>query len=287
MGRLLLLASLAALLCACSKREPASEDLYQEVDQLFEIVVRGTDGFELITQVDHSRLAAKEGEVMPPARAIIFSDPGINTSILQQEPMAGLDLPFRVLSYAEGDTAGVLFTPAEFLKRRHDLEDGPALLRYETALDGVMAGVPVEQIVAWNSFSLGEGQGIIALKSNYDFDQTIQRLKDAIMAEGDTIWFGDIDYREEAAELGVDLPNLTLLLFGAPGPGAKAMAEYPRMGLDAFCQKVLVYQPPGGQVSVLFNDMTAFAELHNGSSALPHKVISRRMRATLSGAVED
>ena len=54
----------------------------------------------------------------------------------------------------------------------------------------------------------------------------------------------------------------------------------------SFCQKVLVYQAPGGQAEVLFNDMSALSELHYGGSALPHKVITRRMRDTLVGAVE-
>jgi hypothetical protein len=115
---------------------------------------------------------------------------------------------------------------------------------------------------------------------------TVSWLQQAT-AEGDTIWFGEIDYQAEAAALGVDLPALTLLLFGAPGPGAKAMSEYPRMGLDAFCQKVLVYQQPGGRVNAYFNEMPAFAELHHGSVALPHRVINRRMTATLAGAVEE
>lgn len=278
---------LAAILSSCGKQEAASEDLYREIDVLYASVLNGIKDFEVIARIDHSRLAANEGEVMPPARVVLFSDPVINTSILRQEPLAGLDLPFRVLSFAEGDSATVMFTPAVFLQRRYALLDSPALQRFESAVSSVLGGVPEEQIIAADTSSLAEGQGIIRLSSNYDFAETIQRLRKDIMAEGDTVWFGEIDFQAEAAELGTDLPSLTLLLFGAPGPGAKAMAEYPRMGLDAFCQKVLVYQPPGESVSVLFNDMKAFAEIHNGDSALPHRVITRRMKATLGGAIEE
>ena len=76
------------------------------------------------------------------------------------------------------------------------------------------------------------------------------------------------------------------MLFGAPGPGAKAMADFPRMGLDAFCQKVLVYQMPDGQVNAYFNEMPELAQMHYSDSSLPHKVINHRMGATLGGAVE-
>ena len=277
---------LGTMLSSCGQREPAGDALYRGVDELYNSIVAATGRFKVIAEIDHSRLAADHGETMPPARVVIFSDPAINTAILQQEPRAGLDLPFRVLAYAEGNAPAVIFTAADYLERRYGLADGLPLQRYQEGVLSAVNAVPGDAVVAFDVSSLGKGQGIVTLSSVYGFEETIERLKDAITAEDDTIWFGEIDYREEAVRLGVDLPQLTLLLFGAPGPGAKAMTAYPRMGLDAFCQKVLVYQAPGGQVEVLFNDMPAMAELHYGDSAIPHKVITRRMQGTLGGAVE-
>ena len=275
------------MLSSCAGREPVGEALYGAVDELYDSVVAAAGPFKVIAEIDHSRLAAEQGETMPPARVVIFSDPAINTAILQQDPRTGLDLPFRVLAYADGDAPAVVFTSADYLKRRHGLADGTALQRYEESVHSVVKAVAGDAAAAVDVSSLGKGQGIVTLSSVHGFDETVERLKNVITAEDDTIWFGDIDYREEAAALGIDLPNLTLLLFGAPGPGAKAMAEYPRMGLDAFCQKVLVYEAPDGQVEVLFNDMPAMAELHYGDSAIPQQVIARRMKKTLGGAVEE
>lgn len=273
------------LMGSCTQPEPASTDLYGAVDALHDGVAASIDPSRLIVSIDHSRLAAEQGEIMPPARVIMFSDPIVNTAILQQEPSAGLDLPYRVLAYAEGDAPAVLFTTADYLKQRYGLADGRALRLYEEGIAGVASSVPDETVVALDASSFSLKQGIATLKSDYGFDETIDRLKSDIMKETDTVWFGDIDYREEAAVLGVELPKLTLLLFGAPGPGGKAMAEYPRMGLDAFCQKVLVIQAPDGSIEVLFNEMPAFAKLHYGDSALIHEVINRRMRSTLEAAI--
>lgn len=277
---------LGVLQIACEEREPASDDLYGAVDELYDTVVTAADRFDVIAEIDHSRLAAENGETMPPARVVIFSDPIVNTSILQQEPQAGLDLPFRVLAYAEGHKPAVIPTTAEYLRRRHGLADGPALQKYEESILSLLGAVPRDAVVEFDVSSLGKGQGIVTLSSAYGFEETIERLKAAIMAESDTIWFGDIDYRDQAASLGVELPAVTLLLFGAPGPGGKAMAERPRMGLDAFCQKVLVRQMPSGQIEVLFNEMPALSRLHYGDSGLPHMVITKRMRDTLGAAVE-
>ena len=285
-ARILTLLAASAFLGACSKHEPASAELYQAVDQLYDAVLENTGRFQRIATIDHSRLAAAEGEVMPPARVVIFSDPEVNTAILQLEPLAGLDLPFRVLAYAEGDLPAVTFTTADFLQRRHGLSSGPALQRYQDYTLDAVSTVSGNVIAGLDASSVAKGAGIATIKSGYDFNQTVSRLKDAILKESDTVWFGEIDYRQEAAPLGVDLPPLKLLLWGAPAPGAKAMREFPRMGLDAFCQKTLVYQPPGEPVRVLFNEMPAFAEIHYGDSALPHRVITMRMTKTLGAAVE-
>jgi len=284
--RLLAVFLAAALLASCNRQEQADESLYRAVDDLYESLAGNAKRFEVIATIDHSRLAAEAGEIMPPARVVIFSDPDVNTTILRAAPMAGLDLPFRVLAYAEGQSPAVIFTPAEYLQRRHGLGEMSVLHRYQASVRNVTRTVPNDVIIEFDTSTVTKGQGIVTLDSVYDFDQTIERLKNAIMAEGDTLWFGEIDYQKEAEERGVDLPRLTLLLFGAPGPGAKAMAEYPRLGLDAFCQKLLVFQKRDGRTGVAFNDMMTFAELHYGNFSLPHRIISRRVRSTLGGAIE-
>ena len=285
-SRISVLLILGITLGSCVKHDLASEELYQGVDEIYETVLDRAGRFQIIAEIDHSRLAAAEGEVMPPARVVIFSDPAVNTPILLQEPQAGLDLPFRVLAYSEEGSPAVIFTNADFLSYRHGLPDDSALETYQKSIQDTVSSVPDEVLGDFDASSVGKGEGIVVLNSAYDFDQTITQLKDAILAEDDTVWFGEIDYQKDAAIQGVDLPRLTLLLWGAPAPGAKAMREFPRMGLDAFCQKTLIYQPPGEQVKVLYNEMPTFAKIHYGDSALPHRVITIRMSKMLGDAVD-
>ena len=83
--------------------------------------------------------------------------------------------------------------------------------------------------------------GIVALDSPFDFKTIVQRLVSAIDGQDDTVWFGRVDFQERGVENGIELPPALLLLFGAPAPGAKAMAEAPTLGLDVFCQKLLIW----------------------------------------------
>ena len=64
------------------------------------------------------------------------------------------------------------------------------------------------------------------------------------------------------------------------------MADFPKLGLDAFCQKVLVYEDAETIVRVAFNDIVALAELHYGRSNPPQNVINTRLRETFVKAIE-
>lgn len=64
------------------------------------------------------------------------------------------------------------------------------------------------------------------------------------------------------------------------------MAEFPAIGLDAFCQKLLVYEGDDGKARVLFNDIAAFADLHYQRAMEPHAMLNKRLTATFKGAIE-
>jgi uncharacterized protein (DUF302 family) len=76
------------------------------------------------------------------------------------------------------------------------------------------------------------------------------------------------------------------LLFGGPAPGGVAMRDFPAIGLDAFCQKLLVYQDDTGQTRVIFNDIAAMARLHYGRSAEPHDLLNQRLTETFKTALK-
>ncbi|PSL19824.1 uncharacterized protein (DUF302 family) [Shimia abyssi] len=240
-------------------------------------------GLASIASIDHARLAAAEGVEMPPSRVQVFSDPEINTSILKENIRAGLDLPFRVLSYAQDGTAKVVHTGSDFLEVRHGLSDKPALDMFSQRLADVTRAADGD---AAPIDGLSNDYGVIELTSALSVAEAVENLTNIVMAQDDTVWFGEIDFAEEAATQGVELPEAVLLLFGGPGPGGMAMAKFPSIGLDAFCQKLLVYAGDDGGSVVIFNDIAAFAELHYGSSAKPHHALNQRLTATFEKALQ-
>lgn len=72
---------------------------------------------------------------------------------------------------------------------------------------------------------------IVQIASQYDFEETIQRLKKSIAAKGLTL-FATINHAQAAHQVGLDLPPKTVLIFGSPIAGTPIMQEHPSVALD-------------------------------------------------------
>jgi uncharacterized protein (DUF302 family) len=280
------------LLSACSgEPEPVAESRYAGPDQLFqqlETNVGANPAFEVITEIDHSRLATEAGSSMPPAHVLIWSDPELEAAILAEAPLAAIDLPLRALAYESQDSgkAAVIANRYDFLVNRYGLPaDGELRDRYEGAINSAMQGIPADAIANFPTDSMPD-TGIITLNSPHDFATTEQRLMEAIDAQSDTVHFGIVDFAERSSEHGVTLPPMRMILFGGPGPGGKAMEAAPTLGLDAFCQKLLIWQDKEGNVRVSFNDLLALADRQQVSGGVALRVINWRLSSTFSKALE-
>lgn len=264
-----LAASVAGLLfIVFRKPESIAASRYVEPDRLFQALVanvRSHAEFEVIVDIDHSRLGTLSGSPMPPPHVLIWSDPRLEAKILSIHPVAAVDLPLRILAYEDQATgrAAVIYNSYEFLARRHSLpEDASLREAYESAVSKVTQGIPDAAIKAFASDDMPDA-GLVTLKSPHDFETTKKRIQSAIQAQSDTVDFGEVDFAARSKAHGIELRPLQLMLFGGPGPGGKAMASAPTLGLDAFCQKLLIWQDKDGTVCVTFNDLLLVASRMN------------------------
>jgi len=279
-------------LAACSRDpEPVPEERFAKVDKLFEVIesnIRNYPGFEIVADIDHARLAAKAGTPMPPSHVLIWSDPTLDAAILNSNPQAAVDLPLRILAFEDPATgkAAVIANRFDFLVYRHGLPDDAAVRgRYEAAIATAMQGIDVDSIAYFATDKMPNA-GLVTLESPYDFKTTEALLMDAIMTQSDTVHFATLDFAERAKAHGVQLAPVRLVLFGAPGPGGQAMREAPTLGLDAFCQKLLIRQDKSGVVLVTFNDLGELAARQQLSASIPLRVINLRIKTTFSEALQ-
>ncbi|MDW4550399.1 DUF302 domain-containing protein [Defluviimonas sp. D31] len=251
--------------------------------------VAAAQSLDIIAEIDHSRLAAEAGEEMPPSRVLIFSDPELDAALMAIDPRMGLDLPLRILAYEveSGGESKLLYSDAAYLEHRYGVTLPQELRdRYKARIDTALAGIAPGDVTVLAAEGL-DGDGLITLESPHGFDETLRRLREVVSAQDDTVWFGEVDFDERARAAGVAIGSAQLLLYGGPGPGGRAMANAPSLGLDAFCQKVLVLQDKDGRVRVIMNDLLALAERHDVRKSLPARVINRRIQKTFADALEN
>ena len=281
----------ASIVAACGDPDPVTHDRYESSDHLIAVMesnVSESEQLEKIVTIDHSRLGAEAGSVMPPANVLIFSNPTLESQLVSINPLTAIDLPLRVLAYESvtENRTKIAFNSFEYISSRYALRDTQGLKSmFDDTMSTVLQGVEQVQIQPFEDDTM-QPHGIVTLDSPFDFDTTVQRLAAAIDGQDDTVWFGRVDFQERGMDQGIELPPALLLLFGAPAPGAKAMAEAPTLGLDAFCQKLLVWEDEEGIVRVSFNDLLAIAERQGAPKSVALRVINRRLESTFSGALE-
>ena len=284
---------MGALLSACGGNEPVSAERYAESDAMT-AAIRGNIAtvphLSEVAEIDHSRLGHEAGSPMPPARVVIFSDKQLEADLINQQQLVALDLPLRILAYEPhpGERSRVIYNSFEYLQSRYALagqESSVHRQRYTQAMEDALQGIDKGAVAEFADNSM-QPDGIVTITSPFDFEETLARVNAAIDAQGDTVRFGLVDFQANAAELDVALRPTTLILFGGPGPGGKAMADAVTLGLDAFCQKFLVWEDEQGVVHLSFNDLLNLAERQQVPKRLPLRVVNFRLNSVFSEALD-
>jgi len=80
-------------------------------------------GLKLFAVIDHSGEARAIGLELRDTKVVLFGSPKAGTPVMQAAPLAALDLPLKVLVWADGDQTKVAYTAPEALAARYGLSD--------------------------------------------------------------------------------------------------------------------------------------------------------------------
>jgi len=120
-------------------------------------------------------------------------------------------------------------------------------------------------LILMASASVGvAADGLIAVKSQYSAEETIDRLEQQVRQRGLTV-FARIDHATGAAKAGKTLRPTTLLVFGNPQGGTPFMQCEQTVGID-LPLRALVWEDAFGQVWLGYNDPAYIARRHSVSN---------------------
>ena len=287
-----MIATMAVLLLAgCGAQEPPIAARYQQADALFATVLSNVDAssdLKVVLEIDHSRLGAKAGSAMPPAKVLLFSNPLLEAQLMQQNPLVAIDLPLRILAFESRDEgpARVIYNNYDYIESRYALEPAADLrAAYEDSIAQALGDISADKIAAFANNQM-QPDGITTIDSPFDFATTVARVVAGIDSQGDTVRFDTVDFQQAARKVGIEIAPASLLLFGGPAPGAKAMSGATSLGLDAFCQKFLVWQDAAGNVHLSFNNLLAIAERQDVGKSIPLRVINYRLNSVFEDVLK-
>jgi uncharacterized protein (DUF302 family) len=83
-------------------------------------------GMTVFAIIDHSGEAQRHGLVLRDTKLVIFGSPAGGTPVMQASPLAALDLPLKVLVWADEGQTSVSYTDPAVLAARHHLTDALA-----------------------------------------------------------------------------------------------------------------------------------------------------------------
>ena len=114
------------------------------------------------------------------------------------------------------------------------------------------------------------------------FEETLQRLLEAVRQQGMTV-FGHIDHAKAAAEAGLELQPLQVVVFGNARAGTKLMQSAPTIGID-LPLRAMVRTDDEGTTWVAYNDPSWIAARH-GARAGNEQVLAN-IRHALTAIAE-
>ena len=116
-------------------RRKSAHDLV-ETARRFREAAEGA-GLTIFTEIDHQKNAENVDMTLGPILLLVFGNPLAGTVLMQQNPAAGIDLPFKALIWTDTDGATWLgWNEPQWVADRHGL--GPAA---EPIVNSIAAGM--------------------------------------------------------------------------------------------------------------------------------------------------
>ena len=89
-------------------------------------------GFTVFNVIDHSGVAGRAGVQIPDSKLVMFGKPSVGAAVMLAAPLAGLDIPLKVLVWEDSNGAvSVSYNSPRFLAERHHLDEGELRAPFE------------------------------------------------------------------------------------------------------------------------------------------------------------
>lgn len=232
--------------------------------------LENNDQIGIVAEVDHAQNATSVSKELDPTKIIFFGNPNLGTPLMQENQLAGLDLPQKVLFYENEAKVFALYNSIDYLESRHALSNEESLMQISGALENLVGDAIKADVESSISKSVTASEGIVTVTSSQDFEATYENLKDIISENENLSILAELDHQANAQSIGMDLRPTRILIFGNPNLGTPLMQGAQTVGLD-LPQKMLVWEDAEGAVHLSYND-PEFLKLRHGINGTDEEI---------------
>tara|TARA_R100000306_G_scaffold12304_4_gene14838 strand:- start:9348 stop:10259 length:912 start_codon:yes stop_codon:yes gene_type:complete len=217
----------------------------------------------IIAEVNHTANAQSIDETLRDTRVIMFGNPALGTPLMQENQLAGLDLPQKMLVYQDKDSnVFVSYNGTEYLAARHSGVGGASTLQQiKGALASFTENATNGSVTENSSTGITNKDGIITVASNNDFNATYNNLRNAVVDNSALTLFAELDHQANAETVGLTLNPTRVIIFGNPELGTPLMKNSQTTAID-LPQKILVWEKEDGTVNISYNNPDFLSERH-------------------------
>lgn len=224
--------------------------------------LQGNGDIGIVAQVNHATNAQTAGLSLNETRVVLFGNPNLGTPLMQENQLAGLDLPQKIAVYTnDNNVTYAIYNSSDYLASRHGLSAStlPMIANALAMITGTATEGSVETATT-GTVSLGDG--IISFESTQDFETTHAALVQAINDNPNLKLVVQLDHQANAQSVGLSLDPTRLVVFGNPNLGTPLMQSQQTISID-LPQKMLVWEDVNGVVSISYNAPDYLATRHN------------------------
>jgi len=102
-----------------------------------ETAIEGNGAVGRVALVDHAAAAASVEAALRPTSVILFGDPALGTPLMQENRLAGLDRPQKLLVFDENEVVTIAWNDPAWVAARHGIE---GLDEVNATIAGALAG---------------------------------------------------------------------------------------------------------------------------------------------------
>jgi uncharacterized protein (DUF302 family) len=105
------------------------------------------------------------------------------------------------------------------------------------------------------------GEGLLNVESMFSVDETANRMETILKEKGMTL-FNRINHSASAGNVGIELRDTQIIIFGNPKAGSPLMKCQQTMGID-LPQKALIWKDANHTVWISYNDPGYLKDRHD------------------------